>query len=132
MRAHNRLETTILACLAFDHQRFLLCLLVCEGNLLPLLGYVLLLWVWLVCALLTGVPMACFTWLRWHGCNSGDAKALLYPTKYGVPPIPTAPPPPAATKAVRRLPADQRGSAAAAGGGAAEASGSPSPGSERR
>ena len=97
-----------------------------------MLGYVLLLWVWLVCALLTGVPMACFTWLRWHGCNSGDAKALLYPTKYGVPPIPTAPPP-AATKAVRWLPADQRGSAAAAaGGGAAEASGSPSPGSERR
>ena len=37
-----------------------------------MLGYVLLLWVWLICALLTGVPMACFTWLRWHGCKVYD------------------------------------------------------------
>lgn len=82
---------------------------VCEGNLLPLLGYVLLLWVWLVVALLTGVPMACFTWLRWHGCNSSDYKDLLYPTQFAVPPVPPAPPP--VTKPVRRLPAANRGTA---------------------
>ena len=91
---------------------------VCEGNLEPLLIYVLLLWLWLVVALLTGVPMACFTWLRWHGCSAGDARALLYPTKFAVPPVPPAPPP-----VVRRLPAAARGAGAGGGGGAGGAGG---------
>lgn len=51
---------------------------VCEGNFWPLMQYVFLLWLWLAAALFTGVPMACFTWLRWHGCSTGDTKALLY------------------------------------------------------
>jgi hypothetical protein len=28
--------------------------------------------------------VAVYTWLRWHGCSSGDAKALLFPTKFPV------------------------------------------------
>jgi hypothetical protein len=51
---------------------------VCEGNFWPLMQYVFLRWLWLAAALFTGVPMACFTWLRWHGCSTGDTKALLY------------------------------------------------------
>jgi hypothetical protein len=75
---------------------------VCEGNFWPLAGYVVLLWLWLVAALFTGVPIACFTWLRWHGCSAGDTKALLFPTRYPVPPVPEVPP------LVRRLPQEVR------------------------
>ncbi len=75
---------------------------VCEGNFWPLAGYVLLLWLWLTAALFTGVPIACLTWLRWHGCSAGDTRALLYPTRYPVPPVPETPP------LVRRLPQEAR------------------------
>lgn len=90
---------------------------VCEGNFWPLAGYVVLLWLWLAAALFTGVPMACFTWLRWHGCSTGDAQALLYPTRYPVPPVPSPPPP-----VVRRLPAEARET-----GGANDVNSLPSP-----